>query len=200
MRSKKLPFLTTLSLLSLILLGASSSHGSHYSGSDEKDFLEFFRLEFCKAIIEFIKEINQSGAANSSEEKTVIEIIEKFCVERAESSFSISERTEFFEALNRLAVRIYSKTRNFADYGGASCKDYSLKLVFDEEGLKINLQFSKADFSKAKSFVDWFNQALAAFTESDTLKKIAINTKAFSERDKILVVTYLPRACIEKIM
>lgn len=163
---------------------------------DEKEieFFEFLKLDFCKAVVEFLLEIQQIDVSQD----TVIKSIENLCFEQAESSFFVSENKEFLDSLTRLYLKIYEKASVFSELNSTGCKNFGLELNFGKEGLKIILQFSKADFSKAKVLVEKFNQALPEI-QDDKIKKVYTNTKLFFHQGKILIVTHLPRACIENL-
>lgn len=203
MKRSNLFFLTTISVyLSLIFAGTAPTVSalSAQTSSDEKDekFLQFLRSDFCEAIVEFLKEIKKIGSAKENE-KQVIESLERICSQRSLSSFSAQENTRFFEALSHLYKAISSNSRDFADLAKDGCKEIHIKLSYDEQGLDVHLTFSKQSASKATSFVEQFNQPTTEPT-SEVAKRIQENTKAFSRNDQILVVTRLPRACIEHLI
>jgi predicted nucleic acid-binding protein len=207
MKKTNFIFLTTLSVyLSLLLAGTSPTvyalnKQDFQTIADERDaqFLAFLDKDLCDAILTFLQEIKDIKATENNQD---IESWEKFCLRQASSSLIAGEKTLLLEALTRLYKRIKSRISDFAEHSEKeNCKENRIRVTFSDEGLNLYLQYSKKSETQAVVSANYINQRLLALSSASEIQKIIYeNTKAISKDNHVLVITCLPRACIEQIL
>lgn len=207
MKKNNFIFLTTLSVyLSLLLAGTSPTvyalnKQDFQTIADERDaqFLAFLDKDLCDAILIFLQEIKDIKATENNQD---IESWEKFCLRQASSSLIAGEKTLLLEALTRLYKRIKSRITDFAEHSEKeNCKENRIRITFSDEGLNLYLQYSKKSETQAVVSANYINQRLLALSSASEIQKIIYeNTKAISKDNHVLVITCLPRACIEQIL
>ncbi len=183
---------------------------------DDDEIKQFFEIGLENALATFVedlKQLKQSGKYKKNEKRvTSIECWHSFLSDEiANASKTPTPNTWVTNALDKLhgnldthIVRNFNGKNSFAKFSSNDLsKECGLKLRFDKNQLRLEINFSQESAPIAVASADYLNNIfLDKKLGSDKIlpKLIYENTKAKTDNQYVLVTTKLPRAAIDEIL